>query len=91
MGELVDKKRTDVPYDLVLAADCDRYHVLPDEGGRRDQEPGRVERMNLHLDAYRAIHEYRNIKPGTGADWQQKNPDKFAYLAEYEGLNDGVH
>ena len=59
---------------------------LPYAGGWMEQPAGDMERMSICLGAYRDVKDFRGIAPGTGAQWQLKNPDKWETVKEYLGL-----
>lgn len=65
-----------------MAWQHDRWGVLPDAGGARDQEPGRLMRMAIAIDAFRLWEEYEHLEPGTGAAWQRSNPRRWARVEE---------
>jgi hypothetical protein len=76
-----------MPDELVLAWQCERTGALPRAGGVLDQEPGQLRRMAIAHDAYRVWVEYMSIVPGTGAEWQRRNPGMWKIVEEIEGLN----
>ena len=86
----VDDKTAPIP-DYLYSGMMTEKHGMPNAGGWLDQEAGLLERQEICVEAYQAYADFKRIEPGTGADWQRRNPHKWAIVADYLGLTDGTN
>ena len=76
------------PPELSLAFNCQKWGVLPDAGGLRDQRAGIVNRMTAAMnvyEAYSALARSKSLK-----EWQRNNPAQYALWAKVEEMRNGA-
>ena len=72
------------PPELKLALQSDRWGVLPDAGGLRDQEAGLIDRMSWASAVHNAFRGRLNARNVIG--WIDANPEAYELYAYVKKL-----
>lgn len=82
-----DSEKNSPPPELTLAIQAERWGVLPEAGGLRDQRLGEIKRMIVALNAYKIVKSYKNAS--SKADWIKNNPERWKLYTKIKGMRDG--
>jgi len=74
------------PPELELAWQCDRWHVLPHDGGLVDQPAGLLRRMSTLSSVYQTMRSWHERKAGSEAQWKDEHPRGWELMRHIEQL-----
>jgi hypothetical protein len=63
------KRQTQPPAPLLKALRCQEWNTLPEAGGYNDQPANEMLQMEICLNAYRRLSEYKNMSKQGGDAW----------------------